>query len=56
MLNIWWEKLQAKKASKGSVITLPDNNLITLADTVRVIWTAETKWNQIVTENPNKNV
>ncbi len=22
MLNIWWEKLQAKKASKGSVITI----------------------------------
>ena len=39
MPNIWWEKLQAKKASKGSVI-----------------WTAETNWNQIVTENPNKNV
>ena len=33
-----------------------DINLITLADTVRVIWTAETQWNQIVTENPNKNV
>lgn len=30
--------------------------LITLADTVCVIWIAETKWNQIVTAIPNKNV
>ena len=28
--------------------------MITLADTVGVMWTAETKRNQIVTENPNK--
>lgn len=39
MPNIWWKKLQVKKASKGKC----DNNLITLVDTVRVIWTAETK-------------
>jgi hypothetical protein len=30
--------------------------VITLADTVRVIWTAENKWNQIVAAIPNKNV
>jgi len=39
--------------------TYSENQLlcvITLADTVRVIWTAETKWNQIVTAIPNKNV
>ena len=29
--------------------------VITLADTVRVTWTAETKWNQIVTAIPNQN-
>ena len=40
----------------GMVDSKTKINLITLADTVRVIWTAETKWNQIVTENPNKNV
>lgn len=33
-----------------------DNNLITLAHTAHVTGAVETKWSQIVTENPNKNV